>query len=111
MKTNIKIPHLEKVGINKSRFFAFIEIARHPDGISVGSIAEKLGETIQATQYTVNELQKGNYIKTTYEKREIHGKTYCFATPFGIDNVCKEMESVCRLIAHVRKEMIKNESK
>ena len=108
MKTNIKIPHLEKVGLNKSRFFAFIEIARHPNGMSVSEVAEKVGETLQATQYTVTELQKGNYIKLTYEKRhgQTRGKTYCFATPFGIDNVCKEMESLCKLMVHVRKEMV-----
>ena len=106
MKTNIKIPHLEKVGLNKSRFFAFIEIARHPDGMSMGEVAEKIGESLQATQFTISELQKGNYIRLTYEKRDSRGKTYCWATPFGIDNVCKEMESVCRLMAHVRKEMV-----
>ena len=108
MKTNIEIPHLEKVGINKSRFFAFIEIARHPNGLSIGEIAEKVGETYQATQFTITELEKNNYIRTEIRKPDNgrRKKTYCYATAFGIDNICSEMESLCRLFTQVRKEMI-----
>ena len=69
METNIEIPHLESVGINKSRFFTFIEIARNPEGISVGVLAEKMGETLQVTQYTVGVLQKCNLIKTEYYRK------------------------------------------
>lgn len=107
MKTNLKIPHLEKVGINKSRFFAFIEIARHPDGLSIGEIAERVGETYQATQFTVNELEKNQYIRTEIKKPNGNRKKiYCYATAFGIDNICNEMENLCRLFVHVRKEMV-----
>jgi hypothetical protein len=108
METNIEIPHLESVGINKSRFFTFIEIARNPDGISVGVLAEKMGETLQATQYTVGVLQKCNLIKTEYYRKvgDTRGRLFCSATPYGIDNVSKEMKSLCELFAEIRNEMV-----
>jgi hypothetical protein len=108
METNIEIPHLENVGINKSRFFTFIEIARNPDGISVGVLAEKIGETLQATQYTVGVLQKCNLIKTEYYKKsgDTRGRLFCSATPYGIDNVSKEMRILCELFSELRTEMV-----
>lgn len=109
METNIEIPHLERVGINKSRFFAFIEIARHPNGLSIGEIAERTKETYQAAQFTVGELEKNQYIITKSDKRNGNRKkTYCYATALGIDNVCTEMENLCKLFAEVRKEMVVN---
>lgn len=106
MGTNTEIPHLEKVGINKSRLFTFIEIARNPDGISVGVLAESVGETLQATQYTIGVLQKANLIRTEYLKKDTRGRLFCYATPYGIDTVNEEMKSLCALFSQIRKEMV-----
>lgn len=108
METNIEIPHLENVGINKSRLFTFIEIARNPEGISVGVLANKMGETLQATQYTIGVLQKCNLIKTEYyrKKDDTRGRLFCTATAYGIDNVSKEMKSLCELFSEIRSELV-----
>jgi predicted transcriptional regulator len=106
MKTTIDIPYLEKVGLNKSRFLAFLEIARHPNGISISEIAERLNVNNQSVQYTVQELKRGSFVRTAYEKRNgSRGMIYCFATPYGIDNVGKDMKNICQLVEGIRKEM------
>lgn len=107
MRTNIKMPHLTNIGISRGKFLAFLEISRHPDGISVGDVSEKIGETPQLVMYAIKSLEKNNYIKTVFEERNGKGRRICYATPFGIDVVQKEMESVCRLLSEIRKEVIK----
>jgi len=107
MKTNLKIPHLSKTGISRSKFLTFLEISRHPDGISVGDIAQKIEESPQLVLFVVKSLEKYSYITTVYENRDGRGRKICYATPFAIDNIQKETEAICRLLTAIRKEMAK----
>ncbi len=108
MKTNIQIPHLSNIGMSRAKLLTFLEICRHPDGISLRDVAERIEEAPQMVSYSVKSLVKFNYIK--FDCKERNGKIckICYATPYGIDVVQKESESLCRLMSAIKKDMVRN---
>jgi len=108
-KSNIEVPHLKRSGIGK-RFLMFVEIARHPEGLSIGEISIKCdcgGRT--AAWYHINALLKEALVTCTYEKRNGKVEAVFRITPYGIDMVQKEMRGICEIISEVKKELISSE--
>lgn len=104
-ESRIDIPNLRNVGVG-TRFLVFLEIARHPDGLTVGSICEKCGDHKRSSWYHINHLLEQAYISCDYQKHNGKVEAIFRVTPYGIDVIQKEMRSVCEIVSHIKKEMI-----
>lgn len=107
-KSNISIPNLGKVGIGK-RFLVFVEIARHPEGLSAYEVSRKCGKAGRSVWYHINGLVKEAFLTSTYEKRDGKIEAVFRVTPYGIDKVQKEMRGICEMVSQVKKELVSGE--
>jgi len=107
MKSNLELKALEKIGANRESFIAFLEIARHPDGLSLTDVAHKIGAERNAVRYHILEMKKCNFITTGYGITNGKSHLICKATPYGVDLVGKDLKSVCALMTTIQEEMIK----
>lgn len=91
------------------QFKAFVEIARHPKGVGIAALAEKLGTGRQNTRYYVKQLTKANIVKAVY--RTINGRstTLCTATPYGIHELREEVGRLHTFLDVVENDLIKKE--
>lgn len=108
-KSNLPVPNLIKAGIGR-RFLVLIEIARHPEGLSVYEASIKCGKDGRSVWYHINGLVEEAFLTSTYEKRG-DGKVEAVfrITPYGIDTIQKEMRGICEIISQVKKELISGE--
>lgn len=100
-----EIPHFIKMGFDK-RICAFIEIARHPEGLSVNELMPKLECTKMMVWCYLKPLIEAHLIAGRKSSRNGRRAKIFKATPYGIDRIHVEMKSLCELFAAVRAEMI-----
>ena len=105
MKSNLELPMLEKLGISRE-VVVFVEIARHPDGLTISDLTKKVLLERETIRYQTREMTKNNFITTSQEIR--NGRTFSVfhATPYGIDRIGKELKSLCAMIIEIEKEML-----
>jgi len=108
-KTNIEIPHLKEVGIG-TKFLIFVEIARHPNGLSVPDLTKKVSSKSRTIWFHTKDLCDKKIITPAYEKNPETGKveTVFRATPFGIGEIQREMRGICEIMSAIKMEMISN---
>jgi predicted transcriptional regulator len=105
MKSNLDIPTLSKLGINRE-IIIFLEIARHPKGLSISDISRKMHMGRETVRYQTREMVRNGLVRLDQEINGGRAYTICKATPFGVDMVGKELKSLCSMISSIQEEMI-----
>lgn len=106
MKTNIQIPHLSNIGMSRAKLLTFLEICRHPDGISLRDISDNIQEAPQMVSFSVKSLVKFNYVRFDYKEKSGKICKICYATPYGVDVIQTESELLCKLLSSVKRNMV-----
>lgn len=114
MKNLIEMPNLDKAGIGR-RFRIFVEIARHPNGMTITEITKafydgdstgrKFGYFSQGIRHHIEILIAAKYIVATYEQRDGHVSRVCKVTKHGVETVHEEMCRLCQVMGEIEKEM------
>ena len=109
---NIKdeIPHLITAGFDR-KICIFVEIARHPNGLSVREIMDMFGENKATVWFQIRPLVENQLISSRRMNRNGRRQMIFKVTPYGIDNTVKEFCRLCELMSTIRKEVIKNGNK
>jgi hypothetical protein len=109
LESNLDVPNLVKAGIG-NRFLILIEILRHPTGLSLPELGPKFPYCNErTTQYHLEKLAETAFVTRVYEKRaSTKIEAVYYITPFGVESVQNEMRSLCELMVHIKKEMIKS---
>ena len=94
--------------MSRAKLLTFLEICRHPDGISLREISERIDESPQMVSFSVKGLVKFNYVKFDYKEKNGKICKICCSTPYGVDVVQKESESLCRLMSAIKKDMVRS---
>jgi predicted ArsR family transcriptional regulator len=104
-----EIPHLIKLGFDR-RICAFIEIARHPEGLTINELIPKLQCGKMSVWFHIKPLLENNLIIGRRMVRNGRKSKVFKATPYGINSVKNEMKPLCELFGAIEKEMVKNEN-
>jgi len=99
------------------RFLIYIEIARHPEGLTVSELTEKFkGKKPGNTKFSsdkisiwryVSDIRNRGLITTDYEPRNGKVSLVCRATKDGVFALQDEMCRLCHLLHKVQKEQSK----
>lgn len=106
LESNLEVKHLKAAGIG-NKFLILVEIARHPNGLSLPEIGPKFSYcTERTTQYHLGKLAVTNLVTKKYEKRNGGVEAVFCITPYGVDKIQTEMKCLCEIMSTVKKEMI-----
>lgn len=113
MKKSMNLPRLEAAGIGK-RFKIFIEIARHPNGMTMSDVTDvfndrklkgkKFAYAKQSIYHHISILRDAGYITTGYDRANNHISLVCKVTKSGVAHVREEMCRLCQVMSEIEKE-------
>lgn len=105
-----EIPHLIRLGFDR-RICAFIEIARHPEGLTINELIPKLQCGKMSVWFHIKPLIENNLIAGRKMSRNGRKMKVFKATPYGINSIRNEMKPLCELFGAIEREMVTNDSK
>lgn len=114
MKKTMELPVLSEAGLGK-RFKIFIEIARHPQGMSMSEVttvftkekqgSKKFAYVKQGILYHITALREAGFISMNYDVQNGRVVLICTATLLGVSTVQEEMCRLCTVLHEIEKEM------